>query len=119
MLGAPAEVAAPVSRSATYKFLGSRVLSPLRRLGPVASTDAKLLIYGLFQKGRVLAQDGDELTDYLLSCCLEDAPASNKRQGARSWNRNETRTRAFVALAVEGILHTSVVRFEAVSITCI
>ena len=29
-------------------------------LGPVASTDTKLLIYGLFQKGRVLAQDGIE-----------------------------------------------------------
>ena len=27
--------------------------------GPVANTDTKLLIYGLFQKGRVLAQDGD------------------------------------------------------------
>ena len=27
-------------------------------LGPVANTDTKLLIYGLFQKGRVLAQDG-------------------------------------------------------------
>ena len=34
---------------------------PKRRptaLGPVANTDTKLLIYGLFQKGRVLAQDG-------------------------------------------------------------
>ena len=29
-------------------------------LGPVANTDTKLLIYGLFQKGRVLAQDGRE-----------------------------------------------------------
>ncbi len=29
-------------------------------LGPVANTDTKLLIYGLFQKGRVLAQDGDK-----------------------------------------------------------
>ena len=29
-------------------------------LGPVANTDTKLLIYGLFQKGRVLAQDGVE-----------------------------------------------------------
>ena len=29
-------------------------------LGPVANTDTKLLIYGLFQKGRVLAQDGGE-----------------------------------------------------------
>ena len=27
-------------------------------LDPVANTDTKLLIYGLFQKGRVLAQDG-------------------------------------------------------------
>ena len=27
-------------------------------LGPVTNTDTKLLIYGLFQKGRVLAQDG-------------------------------------------------------------
>ncbi len=27
-------------------------------LGPAANTDTKLLIYGLFQKGRVLAQDG-------------------------------------------------------------
>ena len=26
-------------------------------LGPVANTDTKLLIYGLFQKGRVFAQD--------------------------------------------------------------
>ena len=29
-------------------------------LGPVANTDTKFLIYGLFQKGRVLAQDGIE-----------------------------------------------------------
>ena len=27
-------------------------------LGPVANTDTKLLICGLFQRGRVLAQDG-------------------------------------------------------------
>ena len=31
-------------------------------LGPVANTDTKLLIYGLFQKGRVLAQDGIDAT---------------------------------------------------------
>ena len=30
-------------------------------LGTVANTDTKLLIYGLFQKGRVLAQDGEVL----------------------------------------------------------
>ena len=29
-------------------------------LGPVANTDTKLLIYGLFQKGRVLAQDWEK-----------------------------------------------------------
>ena len=35
-------------------------------LGPVANTDTKLLIYGLFQKGRVLAQDGKpESFDFL------------------------------------------------------
>ena len=38
--------------------------------GPVANTDTKLLIYGLFQKGRVLAQDGvnrqqQDVIDYL------------------------------------------------------
>ena len=32
-------------------------------LGPVANTDTKLLIYGLFQKGRVLAQDGIDPSD--------------------------------------------------------
>ena len=31
---------------------------PPTALGPVANTDTKLLIYGLFLKGRVLAQDG-------------------------------------------------------------
>ena len=33
-------------------------------LGPVANTDTKLLIYGLFQKGRVLAQDAVEAWRY-------------------------------------------------------
>ena len=33
-------------------------------LGSVANTDTKLLIYGLFQKGRVLAQDGVRLSLY-------------------------------------------------------
>ena len=32
-------------------------------LGPAANTDTKLLIYGLFQKGRVLAQDGVKESD--------------------------------------------------------
>ena len=36
---------------------GQTIVRPTA-LGPVANTDTKLLIYGLFQKGRVLAQDG-------------------------------------------------------------
>ena len=38
--------------------LGQTIVKPTA-LGPVANTDTKLLIYGLFQKGRVLAQDGE------------------------------------------------------------
>ena len=36
--------------------LGQTIVKPTA-LGPVANTDTKLLIYGLFQKGRILAQD--------------------------------------------------------------
>ena len=51
-------------------------------LGPVANTDTKLLIYGLFQKGRVLAQDGVQaraaphLDQNVLARCAAVAPAS-------------------------------------------
>ena len=38
---------------------GQTIVKPTA-LGPVANTDTKLLIYGLFQKGRVLAQDAIE-----------------------------------------------------------
>ena len=38
-------------------------------LGPVANTDTKLLIYGLFQKGRVLAQDG--VGDIAQECAVD------------------------------------------------
>ena len=42
---------------------GQTIVKPTA-LGPGANTDTKLLIYGLFQKGRVLAQDGvDDLED--------------------------------------------------------
>ena len=36
---------------------GQTIVKPTA-LGPGANTDTKLLIYGLFQKGRVSAQDG-------------------------------------------------------------
>ena len=42
---------------------GQTIVKPTA-LGPVANTDTKLLIYGLFQKGRVLAQDGDRDQTY-------------------------------------------------------
>ena len=41
---------------------GQTIVKPTA-LGPGANTDTKLLIYGLFQKGRVLAQDGVEGRD--------------------------------------------------------
>ena len=42
-------------------------------LGPVANTDTKLLIYGLFQKGRVLAQDGDGRAGQARCCARASA----------------------------------------------
>ena len=42
---------------------GQTIVKPTA-LGPGANTDTKLLIYGLFQKGRVLAQDGLVMTAY-------------------------------------------------------
>ncbi len=61
----------PVARSTLCRRLvkilerpAGQQFAPFQRpptaLGPVANTDTKLLIYGLFQKGRVLAQDGVE-----------------------------------------------------------
>ena len=38
---------------------GQTIVKPTA-LGPVANTDTKLLICGLFQKGRILAQDGEQ-----------------------------------------------------------
>ena len=50
-------------------------------LGPVANTDTKLLIYGLFQKGRVLAQDGVVTLSklYLFGSPLSRTPIKNAR----------------------------------------
>ena len=49
-------------------------------LGPVANADTKLLIYGLFQKGRVLAQDGHRINAPGL------VAASSSRLPARAWS---------------------------------
>ena len=48
---------------------GQTIVKPTA-LGPGANTDTKLLIYGLFQKGRVLAQDGEPRDDPRRSKCL-------------------------------------------------
>ena len=47
---------------------GQTIVKPTA-LGPVANTDTKLLIYGLFQKGRVLAQDGVRFSARLAGFC--------------------------------------------------
>ena len=47
-------------------------------LGPVANTDTKLLVYGLFQKGRVLAQDGIDAASY-----ASMGPRSHERGNAK------------------------------------
>ena len=48
-------------------------------LGPVANTDTKLLIYGLFQKRRVLAQDGSAFA-CLLASTLGCRPQKRRSQ---------------------------------------
>ena len=60
-------------------------------LGPVANTNTKLLIYGLFQKGRVLAQDGVVLSVYdpccgsggMLTIAKEHITVGERREGER------------------------------------
>ena len=51
-------------------------------LGPVANTDTKLLIYGLFQKGRVLAQDGVGASDIDLAHSAVDVHSASDQPGA-------------------------------------
>ncbi len=50
-----------------------KTIVKLTALGPVANTDTKLLIYGLFQKGRVLAQDAIGLTDSIFFGSRDEA----------------------------------------------
>ena len=48
-------------------------------LGPVANTDTKLLIYGLFQKGRVLAQDGVPSVQFSSATNVQFTAAANNK----------------------------------------
>ena len=58
-------------------------------LGPVANTDTKFLIYGLFQKGRVLAQDGVRSSvetgqrPWSKGALLHTTPSSTSEAGVR------------------------------------
>ena len=61
-------------------------------LGPVANTDTKLLICGLFQKGRVLAQDGGDISDRLQESlrvyqCTHSRVANSTSSGPRQGPR--------------------------------
>ena len=78
---------------------GQTIVKPTA-LGPVVNTDTKLLIDGLFQKGRVLAQDGEsqvwELlirvteTDRRLRATMVELRDQNLRKAQDSFGRFET-----------------------------
>ena len=74
---------------------GQTIVKPTA-LGPGANTDTKLLIYGLFQKGRVLAQDGvagalanlgHEVADQTVGNILKrhGIPLAPERRKATTW----------------------------------
>ena len=60
---------------------GQTIVKPTA-LGPGANTDTKLLIYGLFQKGRVLAQDGVDLLQEASKVTVYSALASGSAVSA-------------------------------------
>ena len=69
---------------------GQTIVKPTA-LGPVANTDTKLLIYGLFQKDRVLAQDGvpsvqfSSATDVQFTAAANTPCARTEVTGRQAW----------------------------------
>ena len=57
---------------------GQTIVKPTA-LGPGANTDTKLLIYGLFQKGRVLAQDGVPSVQFSSATNVQFTAAANTK----------------------------------------
>ena len=97
---------------------GQTIVKPTA-LGPGANTDTKLLIYGLFQKGRVLAQDGSafskeadysDLLDALCGTAAErqqllrgyfELSADDREEGTKQPTATH---RAIAALAAKGFI---------------
>ena len=61
---------------------GQTIVKPTA-LGPGANTDTKLLIYGLFQKGRVLAQEPWTAPESLINMNLDGTRHSKKNRAMR------------------------------------
>ncbi len=72
-------------------------------LGPGANTDTKLLIYGLFQKGRVLAQDGSSLSESRVSA-FPRFPGSKGLPGTPSPAGSRRQPKCVVDSITEGSL---------------
>ncbi len=68
---------------------GQTIVKPTA-LGPVANTDTKLLIYGLFQKGRVLAQDGVRKSSTVALCRESSSSISARTAASSPWKTSPT-----------------------------
>ena len=71
-------------------------------LGSVANTDTKLLIYGLFQKGRVLAQDGVDRPE-----AVKHGTSKPRNQRWIDFLRSTTRLPTFIEAATSDSLRTT------------
>ena len=56
-------------------------------LGPLANTDTKLLIYGLFQKGQVLAQEGSRCLLIPTKTAFSAMPSPNRSEPGAARSR--------------------------------
>ena len=84
---APIDTTTPPASYELGEAPSGQTIAKPTALGPVANTDTKLLIYGLFQKGRVLAQDGRQRRcqppESLLAVSIHSPRRSEGRQARR------------------------------------
>ena len=78
---------------------GQTIVKPTA-LGPVANTDTKLLIYGLFQKGRVLAQDD-------LGLVPKENSSGDIRRFGRITKRGDSYVRMFLTQGGRAVLRAA------------